>query len=154
MATYQTYIIVGVLLIGLEIFVPGFVLAPLGIASLLTAGVAAFTDSAVAQLATFSASALLIFFGLKYWYVGRSVAGAASSEFGLVGKVGTLVEPCVSPLQPGRVRVFADTWEVYWDDRDPALEGIKACPPGTRMEVIAVVGNRVSVKPVGPANIH
>ena len=146
MALSQIYILIGVLLVALEIVVPGFVLAPLGLASLLTAVVAVFTGSIFIQITSFCIFALAIFVSLSFWKRSRQNSANAEPQFGLVGKVGTLVEPCLSALQPGKVSVFGVEWEILWDDGDPSMANLQKLSLGARLKVKTVIGNKVTVE--------
>jgi membrane protein implicated in regulation of membrane protease activity len=144
MLSYQFYLVVGVVLIALEIVVPGFVLAPLGLAALVTAGVAALTDNLIWQASAFAASAIALFVGFRSWGALRSDRTAAEGTFGLVGQFGVLLETPESLEKPGRVKVFSDEFEIHWDD-SPDLAAAKEIDPGSRVRVTRVVGNKVVV---------
>ena len=146
LALSQIYILVGVLLMALEIVVPGFVLAPLGLACLFTAGVAFFSGSIFVQLTSFCFFAMAIFISLSFWKRASGESAAAVPQFGLVGKVGTLVELCMSALQPGKVSVFGVEWEILWDDLNPELSQLQGLPLGARLRVKSIVGNKVIVE--------
>jgi membrane protein implicated in regulation of membrane protease activity len=145
METYQFYLTVGIVLVGLEIVVPGFVLAPLGVAAMATAGVAYFSGSAIFQALTFAAVSAGLFVSLRSWNKSRLAAPKEQGTFGLVGQSGLLVEPPSSPALPGRVKVFSDEFELLWEDT-PEFEDLKQLEPGQRIRVIRVLGNRVSVR--------
>jgi membrane protein implicated in regulation of membrane protease activity len=144
MDAFQIYLVLGILLIGLEIFVPGFVLAPIGVAALATSLVAWFLPYALAHALTFALVALLMF-----WCVQRFshlVMGHKKSEaFGLVGARAILIEAPVSLAQPGSVKVFADTFDILWDAND-LPEAALGWTPGKVFVVTKVVGNKVALK--------
>jgi membrane protein implicated in regulation of membrane protease activity len=144
---FQVYLIVGLVLIGAEIFVPGFVLAPLGVASLITAAFASVVDSEIAHIAFFSATALIIFLLLPKLLKFKKIKSEEEQTIGLIGQTGILVEPHRSPLSPGRVRVFGDVWEISWDENDPFHDTLLLLSPGALLIVKQVIGNKIHVEP-------
>jgi membrane protein implicated in regulation of membrane protease activity len=142
---FQFYLILGVVLIALEIVVPGFVLAPLGLAALATAGVASLTENFVLHFLTFSIVATALFVSLRYWNRTRISKPKEQGTFGLIGQSGLLIEAPRSPSLPGRVKVFADEYEILWDDSE-SVETLKECEPGTPVRIVRVLGNRVQVQ--------
>lgn len=144
MQIFEFYLIVGIVLVALEMVVPGFVLAPLGMAAIATSGVAWLTDNLFVQGLTFAAVSAGLFVALRAWNTVRTRPSAEQGTFGLVGQTGVLVESPKSIEKPGKVKVFADEFEILWDD-SPEFEAIKALEPGSRVRVSRVLGNKVVV---------
>lgn len=139
------YIVIGIVLIALEIVVPGFVLAPLGVAALVTAGVSVLDPHPVVQAITFALTAGVLFVLLRKWNATRMAKPREEGSFGVVGQSGLLLEPPESPSRPGRVKVFADEFDLLWED-SPEFDVIKELEPGARVRVVRVVGNRVVIQ--------
>jgi membrane protein implicated in regulation of membrane protease activity len=143
--SYQLYLIAGLALIGLEIFVPGFVLAPLGLATLVMAGVAWLTDNLLLQSLAFTVTAGFAFWGTqKFAKLLYRVKGHRPGDFGIVGKQVTLIEPVQTLQHPGRVKLFADEFDIHWEKHIP--KGCLEWQTGKQLTVKSVLGNRVIVE--------
>ena len=145
MESYQLYLIAGLVLIGLEIFVPGFVLAPLGVATLVMAGVAWLTENLMLQSLAFALAAGLAFWGTqKFASALQRHKGHRHNDFGILGKQVTLIEPVRDLLHPGRVKLFADEFDIHWEKEVPS--GALDWKVGHQLKVKSVQGNRVQVE--------
>jgi len=144
MQIHQFYLIIGIVFVALEIVIPGFVLAPLGIAAIATAGVAYLTDNLLLQGLAFAGVSAALFAGVRAWNARRPKLAAEQGTFGLVGQTGILVEKAESVHKPGRVKVFSDEFEILWDE-SPELDAIRELEPGQRVRVVRVLGNKVII---------
>ncbi len=136
-----TWIIVGLILLVLEIFVavPGSLFLFTGIAALIVGASALFFDWAWQfQLVGFAVlSLVLVIFGRRYFArqeVEAKDQGLNERGSRLIGHVYTLSEPIVNGS--GRVRVGDSTWGVSGLDM----------PSGTRVKVVAVDGATLRVE--------
>lgn len=148
MQNSHLYLVVGLVLTALEIVVPGFVLLPIGLAAMAAAGVAVFTESVLVHVFAFVLTALTLFYALSKWNLSPFGRQRVSDQFGLPGKIGTLVELIESPAQSGRVKVYGDVFDVYWDDADPRMQELCVLELGARVRITRVVGIKVSVEAV------
>lgn len=136
---WQLLLIVGGVLAISEIFVPGFVMLPIGIGFLLTAGVAAFTDQWVvllACLAVFEAGTFWIFQKhlKKYQQKTKAYTGAE----GMVGQEATVTE-LIPRGGLGYVKLYGDVWQAR------SVHGGEI-PVGSRVIIAKTEGNKVCVE--------
>lgn len=138
---WQLFLSIGVLLTAAEIFVPGFVVLPIGIGFILTAGVAALTDHLVIQLLALAFFEVLTFFVFTKFlrrYLGTT--NLYTNAEGMVGKQVEVIET-IGKHTPGYVKLYGDRWLAQCD-LDETLE------KGTQVVIIATSGNRVIVEPI------
>ena len=127
-----------------------FVLLPYA-ASAFIAAILAFYDVAIeVQWATFVFGGTLLFFLMYRWVRGflddHELPGGVGAGR-LVGESGVVtveIEP-QDTSRRGRVTIGAEVWGALSKDDE-------IVPVGTRVRVAAVVGTRVVVEPVGPAD--
>lgn len=135
---WHLWVILGVLLLTLEIFVPGFVLAGLGFAAVCAALVHYFSGDFGWALAAFSAGALVFFIGIRPLAL-RTFMQRGRAPFGIHGMVGKQVKVMGGPDVNGRYHtVFRDSrWR---------LESEEALNEGDLVEVVAVRTSTFIVK--------
>lgn len=134
------WFILGLILLAIEVLVPGTFILWLGIAALLTGGVTLALDFAwQAQLIAF---AILSVVAVMCWwfYSGRSKSNAAEPVLHRraelhVGRVFTLEEPIVGGS--GRVRIDDSVWRVSGED----------LPAGSKVRVASTDGALLKVVP-------
>lgn len=145
MPIFQIYSLISVLLIIGEIFIPGFVLMPIGLAGLITALVAYFQPEAYWLHAVFFiCSSGLILLGLARFREQMSEKRTQSrQQYGVVGQSGTIVA-LKSDQTPMQVKIFGDVWDVI--DSDAELLSQQNLAVGTRVKVVSVQGNRISIE--------
>jgi membrane protein implicated in regulation of membrane protease activity len=147
--SWQFYTVVGFLCLTAEIAMPSFYLAPIGVAALLTIAFSFFTSSLTWQLVFMAVVALALYFTLTPFARARFNRAEPPAGVGITGQVGTLQSPCSSGQLPGKVLVYADTWDVFWDDADIAyVTMLQSLPVGSRVRIKKVIGNRVFIEPV------
>lgn len=134
-----TWIIVGVVLLALELFLPGFFLLWFGVAALITGAIALFTDfSWQTDLIIFVVLAVIAVL------VGRRTFSAASEPgeqpllnqraVRLVGTVHVLADPVVNGQ--GRVRIDDTNWRIAGPD----------LPSGAQVRITGVDGAVLTVE--------
>lgn len=137
---WQVLVGLGVLLAIAEIFVPGFILFPIGVAVALTGVVAMVTDH-VAVLFTSFAVIAGILFGLSNKYLKRHKdEGYKTNVDGLVGQEGLVDVEIDNQKNQGYIKIFGDQWRAL-SIHDKVLA------TGTRVVVEKVDGNKVWVIP-------
>lgn len=114
----------GILLIGAEIFIPGFIALPIGLALIITA---AFTPlfSSVSPVLMLLAVNLLIMLFIFQWILKKkfSTDELASNADALIGKEAIAVTK-ISHI-PGQAKVFAEIWTAITENNDLIAEGEK-----------------------------
>ncbi len=134
------WVIGGLLLLGLEVLLPGTFFLWFGISAIVVGAIAVIFDLAwEVQLVVFVVLALvLVFFGRRY-FASRTarepdvVLNQRAEQ--LLGTIYVLSHPIVDGV--GRVKVGDSTWRVAWPD----------CPAGTTVRIIAVDGAVLHVEP-------
>ncbi len=145
---WHWWLIAGFALLILEIFVPGFVLACLGIGALITSPFALLGASLTVQLMAFSVSSIVCFFALRpfvlrtFYKKGEEVKTNADS---LVGKEGRVVETINNAIDTGRAIVFGDDWRAESETGD-VIEA------GQHVVVVKRDSNLITVKPLKSSN--
>lgn len=129
---------IGVLLMVAEIFVPGFILFPLGTAFLITALVGLFTSDWIILLSVLGVSELVLFFLFKN-YVGNFYTKPAkyTNVEGMIGKECLVIEE-ISQNGSGYIKLYGDQWQAISE------HGV-AYPVNTRVVITGVDGNKVIV---------
>jgi membrane protein implicated in regulation of membrane protease activity len=141
MILWQLFLSVGLLLIAAEIFVPGFVLLPIGISFVLTAGVAYFTNNVAALLIVLAVSQGILFFVFKKFLKRfQANTNALTNAEGMVGKEVEVIET-VSKHGTGYVKLYGDRWLAQCDLGETLEKGRRAV-------IVAVSGNRVTIEPI------
>lgn len=145
MPIYQLYMLLSVLLIIGEVFAPGFILMPIGLAGLITSVIAYFQPTALWLHAVFfiCGSGFILLGLARFREQVQTSRGLSQQQDGVVGQTGTIVT-LRSEVSPMQVKIFGDIWEVFNAD---ALE--KSNPElalGTKVRVVSVQGNKILVE--------
>lgn len=122
---WHLWLIVGAVLLTAEIFVPGFVLAGLGLAAFIAGFAHYATDSLGWALLAYSIATLVFFFGIRPLAL-RTFMDDKPSPFGVNAMLGKRVTIIDSPDIGGDLQTqFRDTvWTVQSDD--DLMEGDEA----------------------------
>lgn len=114
MEGWQVWIIIGIICFIFEVMTTGFYLAGFGI-SCFSAGAASYFDlSFNLQLLTFSLSVLVLFFGVRPFFVKYIYRRGEKHSFGvqaLIGKTGIVTETIRNAENSGRVNVGGESWK-------------------------------------------
>jgi membrane protein implicated in regulation of membrane protease activity len=138
-SSWQIYLVIGILLAIFEIFVPGFVLFPVGVAFMLTAAVAFFVSGLVVQLAALSVSLVLVFIvSRKYFRADRNGGGLKTNVDRLIGQSVLVEETIDNNSRVGSVRVEGEVW------RARSAHG-NTIPMGSRVVIRELDGNQLVV---------
>lgn len=137
MKVWELLAVIGILLAALEIVAPGFILLPIGLAFLITAGAAVFLNSWLTILIALAASlGFLIWlfqFKLKLGVPGSVVDTNASA---LVGKEVVVTEAVGQKY--GEVKIYGDRFRAYSiSKREYAVDDVA--------RVIKVDGNKIAL---------
>ena len=139
---WHIWLSAGIVLLIAEVFIPGFLVACLGIGCFATSITASLTDNIKIQLAVFSIVTLAVLFLLrpvvmKYFYSKES--RIKSNTDALIGKKGIVTEKINPQLSKGRVKVSGEDWWGFNID-DEIIE------KNTRVIVERIEGTKLFVR--------
>ncbi|MEH6587665.1 MAG: NfeD family protein [Halioglobus sp.] len=122
---WHLWLIAGAILLTVEIFLPGFVLAGLGFAAFVAGFAHYATDSLGWAMLAYSVAALVFFFGIRPFAM-RTFMDDKPSPFGVNAMLGKHITISDSPDVGGALQtIFRDTvWSVQSDD--DLMEGDEA----------------------------
>ena len=128
----------------LEIFIPSFIMASIGIGCLLAFTGSLFSESVTLQIVLFSGGTLAGFIGVKplmqkYMYSKHNIR---TNYDGLVGRTGKVIETINPGTDSGCVAIDGDQWKAV-SENDELIE------TGTRVEVTSLNSIVVTVRPLG-----
>ena len=141
MSLWQLWIVVGVILLALEIFIPGFFVACLGMAFLVTAVPAFFGGNVKLQIVIFSLASIVIFFGLRPFflkYLSPDKHTTRTNTDALIGRIGVVLEAIDPNTYSGRVKVGGEDWRAISNSE-------KAIAVGEKIVVTKVDGTKLFV---------
>ncbi|MFT5467544.1 MAG: hypothetical protein ACI8UO_002649 [Verrucomicrobiales bacterium] len=139
---WHIWIIIGILLITIEIFVADFFLALIGVAALVTSFVAAAEAGMEWQLACFTLISFILLLTVRPLVKRLFYAGSdkhTSNVDALSGRTAIVVEPIPNSHEPGRVRLGSEEWRAISHD-DSRIE------EGSKVEVVRVDSATLIVK--------
>ncbi len=140
LASTQIYAILGIVLIILEIVVPGFVMMPMGVAFLITSALSSFVPDFTGQLFMLAVNLILTFlFFSKVIRPKLQRNRFLSNAEALVGQKGTVEEEINPKLGTGYIKIYGDSWKAITADGSI----IKL---GSQVIVERLDGNKVFVK--------
>lgn len=146
MQLYQLYALVSILLIIAEVFAPGFVLMPIGVAGLVTALVAYFQPQLWLHAVFFICSSGLVLLAIaRLRDHTKETQTQTKQSDGVIGQIGTVLtlKTAETPLQ---VKIFGDVWEVLDSDTHSLI--VQKLSVGDRVKVTAIQGNKISIEPM------
>jgi membrane protein implicated in regulation of membrane protease activity len=141
------YLVMGIIFILLEVFSFTFYFLPLGISAIITGVFALFNSNIYIHGVIFVVSSVLLLVFISKWRKSRFLKPSGSSFVaGVVGQTGIITEVYKSSLQPGKVKIFSDTWEIHWDNhREKMLIELKI---GDHVKVVSVEGNKIVIEKI------
>lgn len=145
---FWVWLSLGVILSIAEIFTSGFFLLPFGVGAFVAAALEWFVPGSIGwQWAAFIGVSSLLLIMLRR-YVGLLTHEPPQKVAGdrLIGKCGVVIEALEEHGHRGRVRVEREEWRADAPDFEPM-------PEGARIEVVAVEGTHLVVKPAPPASL-
>lgn len=142
---YWLYLIIGISFLLIEIFSLTFYFLPVGIAAIVTGIFAIFISNIYFHAGLFSFLGILLFIFISKWKRSRFLKPIGSQHIaGLIGQQGIVIEAYQSPQLTGKVKIFSDVWEIYWDiHQENKLLQIKE---GDVVKVLSVEGNKIKVE--------
>lgn len=140
-AAWQTFATFGVTFMLLEVFVPGFVLLPIGVAALLTVPVAYYVDEWLTQLSFFGLSLIVVFtFFVKVVRPRLTKENYNTNVDSMVGRVVEVTETIVAG-GTGYVKLYGDRWQAYSSHDGEFAKGEK-------VKIVEIDGNKVVVEKI------
>lgn len=144
MHLYQWYIVISAVLIILEIFAPGFILLPIGLAGLCTSLVAYFRPELWLHAVFFICGSGLSLLALNRLRQQLDEKDPIQTH-GPVGHSGTIV--ALSEGSRGlQVKVFGDTWDVI--ENSLTAQQAADLKIGSTVKVTSVVGNKITIEKI------
>lgn len=141
MVPYQLLGALGLALIISEIFIPGFILLPAGVAFLMAALVGLLTDSWYVLLPALAAFELFAFFVLRNWLAKFNPKQSFHSNAeAMMGQECEVIE-AIKPSRGGYVKLYGDQWTA----RSEHPQEIEV---GRKVKIVRVEGNKVWVVPL------
>ena len=133
----------GILLLILEVFTPGFIVACLGIGALTASGAAYFGMNIDAQLITFAISTSVSLFIIRPILLkrGGNEEKIKTNTDALIGRTGTVVEAIDNNTQKGRVLIDGDQWKAHTNSTE-------FIPENTKVEVTSIDSTILTVKKI------
>ena len=132
------WIVIGVIVSALEMFVPGFFVIWFGVAAIVTGILSFFIHNSWVQFGVFlGLSAVLV---VSSRLIARRITKPEPEPVGsmrLDGVEGTVIQ-AIEPDRPGRIRVIGEEWRAMAERR---IES------GARVKVLKVEGTHVVVEP-------
>lgn len=139
-STPQWLIVIGIILIILEVMTPGFVMLPMGIAFLITAGFSFFITETSALLTALAANLFVVFYVfIKFIRPKYKKRHVASNFETLIGQVATVEEDINNDIGTGYVKVYSDSWRAL-------SEGNTVIVKGKKVKILKIDGNKVIVR--------
>lgn len=145
---FWVWLALAVILSIAEIFTSGFFLLPFGIGAAVAAALEWFWPGSINwQWAAFIGVSSLVLVALRR-YANMLTHEPPMKVAGdrLIGKCGVVIEPLEEHTSRGRVRVEREEWRADAPGFEPMAEG-------ERIEVVAVEGTHLVVKPAPPADL-
>lgn len=139
MEAWLVWLIIGIVLYILEIFVPGLIPACFGLGCFAAAITAALDFNFTAQIAVFTAVTFIVFVSIRQVFLkllSRTRNHVTTNIDRLVGMVGIVTDE-VSNLQ-GWVKLEGEVWNSRSEDG-------QSLPSGTFVRVVRVEGNKLIV---------
>jgi membrane protein implicated in regulation of membrane protease activity len=135
---WQLFAAVGLLLALAEFFTPSFFSLPAGLAFLVTALIAGFTDNWIALYAILAIN-LAIIYGIFYQFVWPRLGSKnpKTNADGMAGKIATVSEAIDPTSGGGEVKLYGDNFRVI------AKETFAV---GTRVMITATEGNKLVIR--------
>lgn len=138
-------VVVGILLVGLEVFVPGLVVLWFGFAAIATAIPVALGAPFWVDILTFGGTLLVLTRlspAISEKLVARGSPGRKTNAGALIGLAGVAVEKLDTACGSGLVRLGAETWSAISESGEPIERGCA-------VRVVALRGAKVVVRKEG-----
>lgn len=142
MQVWVVWITGAIILLILEIFIPGFTIATFGIGALLAGILAFFYHNIYIELLLFAISSFIVFLWLRPIVIKtlyKSSSNVKTNVDALIGKEAKVIEKINNIEFTGRVKIGGENWKAISED-DSIIE------IGEIVKVVKVDGAKVIVK--------
>ena len=139
---WQIFVVIGLILTISEIFIPGFVMLPLGLGFLIASVFVEFTDSHAMRFLILAGSELIVL-GIFMKYVRPKFVGKEtykSNADSMIGKTASVIQE-ISADSSGYVKLYGDEWKAITKDESTIAVGKK-------VEILEIDGIKVIVKEI------
>jgi inner membrane protein len=139
---WHVWFLIAIVLFIAEIFTPGFFLACLGIAAIVSGIVDLLGGSLVLQFLFYCITTLVVLVGMRPFFVRffREYGESFPTNYkALIGKLGIVEEAIDRRTHDGRVKVGGESWRAV-SHSAPVL------PKGASVRVLAIDGNKLVVE--------
>ena len=139
MENWQILCAVGLALVAAELATGGFVMLPMGVAFLLTAGAALWVPGWEWLLGILGVNAVLVFAFFRKFVTSRfEVAAQPTGAEAMIGKQALVTEAIRAVDNSGYVKLYGDSWKaVSREGRDIDV--------GAKVTIVGIDGNKVIV---------
>lgn len=135
---WQLFAALGIIFAFMEVFIPGFILFPIGVAFLVTSPMTLISPYWLTQLGFLGVNLIVVFLVLNKYVKPKDLQVIKSNVDSLVGQSAVVTEP-VSPNQSGYVKLYGDRWQAITESGETfALD--------ERVTIDRVDGNKVVIK--------
>lgn len=128
--------IIGVVLCVAEIFIPGFVIFPIGVGALVAGAIAYFNAPITWVLLSWSITSILFWLSARTFYKKLTPNDFKTGIDALVGKEAKVIEKIIE--EKGRVKIFGDEWEVINDNN-------LTVSVGEKVKIVGYEGNKLKI---------
>lgn len=139
---FNTLLIIGVLLMVAEIFVPGFVLLPIGLGILTAAFWTYVTDSTTLVIVLAAVHSAIVFLICHRYFRNKPQESLRTNVDHMIGQK-VIVTEAIHPQQGGYVKLYGDSWKAHMSD-DSVAE------VGEEVIIQSLSGNKVFVTRANP----
>ena len=140
---WHWWMYVAVLFFIIEVFTPGFIVACLGLGSLVAAITAYMGCNIDAQFIAFSASTLISLFLIRplLYKKGEKQDKIKTNTEALIGRVGSVTETIDNSFKSGRVLIDGDQWKAFSHNNE-------IIELNDQVEVISIDSTIITVKKI------
>jgi len=127
MEIWQAWVVLGIILFIVEIFVPAFLMGSLGIGAWAGAIAAGFGASFAGQVAAFTVTMVVVFFLLRPFFnktLSRFDNPTKTGVQALIGRDALVIEPIDNVTNQGRVKIAGESWKAQSVSGKPVANGV------------------------------
>lgn len=124
---WQVWVVLGIVLFIIEMFMPAFLMGSLGIGAWAGAIAAGFGASFTGQVAAFTATMVVVFFLLRPFFnktLSRFDHPAKTGVQALIGRDALVIEVIDNVTNQGRVKIAGETWKAQSAHGQPISAGV------------------------------
>ncbi len=134
---WQLLASLGIIMMAFEVFVPGFIMLPIGIALLLTSGASLFVTGWLPLLFILGFNLLVVFIYIKkVLKLKIAKSDYSTNTDNMVGQEVEVTED-INEGQSGYVKLYGDRWQATLD--------MGSASTGDKLKIVQVDGNKVVV---------